>query len=68
MSYKELNKDTCEFYEERLSLVTDRLVEIIKEPGVAEPYADYFRAVSSYLLLQSFLKRYDRPMLSMHLA
>ena len=58
MSYKELNKDTCEFYEERLSLVTDRLVEIIKEPGVAEPYADYFRAVSSYLLLQKEI--YDK--------
>ena len=53
MGYKDLNNETNELYEERLELVTQRLAEIEKANELYEPFAEYFRKVASYLLLQN---------------
>ena len=53
MGYKELNTQTNEMYEERLELVVERLEEISKADELEKDFADYFRVVSEYLLLQS---------------
>lgn len=53
MGYKELNTQTNERYEERLELVVERLEEISRSDELEKNFADYFRVVSEYLLLQS---------------
>ena len=53
MGYKELNTQTNERYEERLELVVERLEEISRSDELEKDFADYFRVVSEYLLLQS---------------
>lgn len=53
MGYKELNSQTNEKYEERLELVVERLEEISRSDELEKDFADYFRVVSEYLLLQS---------------
>ena len=53
MGYKELNSQTNERYEERLELVVERLEEISRSDELEKDFADYFRVVSEYLLLQS---------------
>ncbi len=53
MGYKELNSQTNEMYEERLELVVERLEEIKKADELEKDFADYFRAVAEYLLIQS---------------
>ena len=53
MGYKDLNNETNELYDERLELVTQRLAEIEKANELYEPFAEYFRKVASYLLLQN---------------
>ena len=53
MGYKELNSQTNEMYEERLELVVERLEEIKKADELEKDYADYFKTVADYLLIQS---------------
>lgn len=53
MGYKELNTQTNERYEERLELAVERLEEISRSDELEKDFADYFRVVSEYLLLQS---------------
>ena len=57
MGYKDLNNETNELYDERLELVTQRLAEIEKANELYEPFAEYFRKVASYLLLQKHITK-----------
>ena len=53
MGYKELDLQTNEIYEERLELVVERLEEIAKAKELKADYADYFRTLAEYLLVEN---------------
>ena len=56
--YKEIYREENEQAAERLSLVSERIKEIAKQPEVSEPFADYFKRTASFLqLLFSLLDR-----------
>lgn len=50
MKYFEYNKTNNKEYEERLTVVAERLAEISAKPEVAAPFDAYFKKVADYLL------------------
>ena len=52
MKYLDKLKESNELVEERLALAEERLEEIIENPDVETPYADYFVKVAQYLKKQ----------------
>ncbi len=50
MNYLETNRKQNQFYEERLSLVMERLQEIVDEPQVGGAFDDYFTATAQLML------------------